>query len=151
MAEPGRRDLIVVGVDGSEDAATALRWAKRQAELTDGTLDVVTAWMFPVFLDYAPADPANLDFGKFAAQSLKENVNEVFGPGGPGPTDRVRTSVVQGHAAQVLVDKSSGADLLVVGCRGYGGFTGALLGSVSTYCVHHANCPVTVIRPSKRD
>lgn len=150
MAEPGRRDLIVVGVDGSEDATAALRWAKRQAELTDGTLDVVSAWMYPVFLGYAPVDPDDLDFGRFAALSMQKAIDDVFGPGGPGPTDKVRTSVVQGHAAQVLVDKSAGADLLVVGCRGYGGFAGVLLGSVSTYCVHHSNCPVTVIRPSKK-
>jgi nucleotide-binding universal stress UspA family protein len=58
----------------------------------------------------------------------------------------VRALIVEGNAAQVLLDASDGADLLVVGSRGHGGFTEALLGSVSQHCVHHAHCPVVVIR-----
>ena len=54
--------------------------------------------------------------------------------------------VIQGNAAQVLLDVARDADLLVVGSRGHGGFTGALLGSVSQHCVHHAPCPVVVVR-----
>ena len=49
-------------------------------------------------------------------------------------------------AAQVLVDEADGADLLVVGSRGHGGFAGLLLGSVSQQCAHHAPCPVVIIR-----
>src|ERR1022692_3459788 len=55
-------------------------------------------------------------------------------------------SVAEGNAAQVLRDAAKGADLLVVGSRGHGEFVGALLGSVSQQCVHHAPCPVVVIR-----
>ena len=58
----------------------------------------------------------------------------------------MRARVVEGNPAQVLLDASDGADLLVVGSRGHGGFAEALLGSVSQHCVHHAHCPVVVIR-----
>jgi nucleotide-binding universal stress UspA family protein len=58
----------------------------------------------------------------------------------------VRALVVEGNPAQVLLDASDDADLLVAGSRGHGGFTEALLGSVSQHCVHHAHCPVAVIR-----
>jgi nucleotide-binding universal stress UspA family protein len=58
----------------------------------------------------------------------------------------VRARVAEGDPAQVLLGASDGADLLVVGSRGHGGFTEALLGSVSQHCVHHAHCPVVVIR-----
>jgi len=59
---------------------------------------------------------------------------------------RVRPKVVQGNAAGVLLDAASEADLLVLGNRGYGGFTEAVLGSVSQHCVHHADCPVVIVR-----
>ena len=62
------------------------------------------------------------------------------------PNVVIRSSVVGGHPAEVLVRAARGADMLVVGSQGHGGFTGALLGSVSQYCVHHALCPVLVIR-----
>jgi nucleotide-binding universal stress UspA family protein len=62
------------------------------------------------------------------------------------PSVEVETTVVEGQPARVLVDMSADADLLVVGSRGLGGFSGLLLGSVSQQCVHHAHCPVTVVR-----
>ena len=139
----GERGYIVVGVDGSDCSKDALRWAARQAELTGATVDAIMAWRFPAFYGWAPADSEDLDFRRFAVQALADAVDEVFGGDHP---DWLRTRVAEGHAAQVLVEASAGAELLVVGSRGHGGFTGLLLGSVSTYCVHHARCPVTVIR-----
>jgi nucleotide-binding universal stress UspA family protein len=137
------RAHIVVGVDGSDCSKDALRWAARQAECTGATVDAVAAWKFPVFSGWAPADGQDLDFLRFTEQALTQAVDEVLGPDHPA---WLRTRVVEGHAAQVLIEASADADLLVVGSRGHGGFTGTLLGSVSTYCVHHARCPVTVIR-----
>jgi nucleotide-binding universal stress UspA family protein len=137
------RPYIVVGVDGSDCSKDALRWAARQAEVTGATLEAIAAWKFPTFYGWAPADPQDLDFLRFAEQALAHAVDEVFGPDHPA---WLRTRVVEGHAAQVLVEASADADLLVVGSRGHGGFAGTLLGSVSTHCVHHALCPVTVIR-----
>ena len=54
--------------------------------------------------------------------------------------------VVEGHPAPALVEAALGADLLVVGSRGHGEFSGMLLGSVSEYCTHHVSCPITVVR-----
>ena len=64
----------------------------------------------------------------------------------PASGVRVRSLIAEGNPAQVLLDAAAGADLLVVGSRGHGGFAEALLGSVSQHCVHHAHCPVVVIR-----
>ena len=100
------------------------------------------------FYGWTSADLAGPDFARFAEQALTDTVEEVFGPDRPA---WLRTRVVEGHAGQVLVEASAGAGLLVVGNRGYGAFYGVLLGSVSTYCVHHAHCPVTVIRPASND
>jgi hypothetical protein len=57
---------------------------------------------------------------------------------------------LEGHPAPVLIDQAKGADLLVVGHRGRGGFASALLGSVGLHCVLHGECPVTVVRPELR-
>jgi nucleotide-binding universal stress UspA family protein len=73
---------------------------------------------------------------------LTDTLNEL----GIEPPVTVRATVAEGHPADVLVRAARGADLLVVGSRGHGGFAGSLLGSVSQYCVHHAACPVLVVR-----
>jgi nucleotide-binding universal stress UspA family protein len=140
----GAEARIVVGVDGSEGSKHALRWAARQAALTGAVLEVIAAWDYPATLGWAPIPPQDYDLAGYAQKSLAEVIDEVFGSEAPAA---LRTRVVQGHAAQILVDASAGAELLVVGNRGYGGFADALLGSVSTYCVHHAHGPITVVRP----
>jgi nucleotide-binding universal stress UspA family protein len=142
MSETAR---IVVGVDGSEGSKHALRWAAQQAKLTGATLEVVAAWDFPATYGWVPVPPEDLDFAAFAQKSLTDTLTEVFGADLPAA---LQQRVIQGHPAEVLVDASKGAELLVVGSRGYGGFTDALLGSVSTYAVHHAHGPVTVVRPA---
>src|ERR1700677_387498 len=141
MSETAR---IVVGVDGSEGSKAALQWAARQAKLTGASLDAVAAWDFPATYGWVPVPPQDLDFASFAEKSLTDTISEVFGTDAPPSLQR---KVVQGHPAYVLVEASKGAELLVVGSRGFGGFTDALLGSVSTYCVHHAHGPVTIVRP----
>jgi nucleotide-binding universal stress UspA family protein len=78
-----------------------------------------------------------------AQRILDQVVSKVARPAG-GPA--VRRLAVQGFPAPVLLGASAGADLLVLGSRGHGGFSGALLGSVSQHCVHHVRCPVVTIR-----
>jgi nucleotide-binding universal stress UspA family protein len=142
---------IVVGADGSPSSVSALRWAIRQAELTGAAVDAVIAWHYPVptgGYGWAPTGMAtSFDFEENADKVLAEAISTACGPGSSVP---VRARVVEGNPAQVLLDASDGADLLVVGSRGHGGFTEALLGSVSQHCVHHARCPVVVIRGQQR-
>ena len=83
------------------------------------------------------------DYGALAAKVLADAVSQAVGPESKA---RVRQVVAEGNTAEVLLDAAEGADLLVVGSRGHGGFARALLGSVSQHCTHHAHCPVVVTR-----
>jgi nucleotide-binding universal stress UspA family protein len=137
---------IVVGVDGSPSSKEALAWAVRQAERTESTVEAVTAWHYPVVLA-APFGPASVlpetAFAEVAAHVLSQVVSETVDPAGPV---KVSSMVREGTPAGVLLAAAQGADLLVVGSRGHGGFTEALLGSVSQHCIHHAKCPIVIIR-----
>jgi len=144
----GYRQRIVVGVDGSESSKRALRWAIRQAELTGGMVDAVTAWHYPPGYGVAPVGVDGVDFEGDAKRTLAEALAEVSGL---APQVRVDPLIAEGHAATVLLEAARGADLLIVGSRGHGGFTSALLGSVSMYCVLHAHCPVLVFRDGQED
>jgi nucleotide-binding universal stress UspA family protein len=137
---------IVVGVDGSKSSNGALRWAIRQAGVTGAAVDAVTAWHYPDMAGSGMAGGgmvATYDPQEIAAKIAADAVSSALDPSSEVP---VRTRTAQGGAAQVLLDASAGADLLVVGSRGHGGFAEALLGSVSQHCVHHALCPVVVVR-----
>ena len=139
----GQVHRIVVGVDGSDSSKEALRWAIRQAALTGASVDAVTAWRYPSGYGWAPLSDGAVDFEGDAKRTLIEALAEVSGL---DPDVPVRPLVTEGHAVDVLLRAASGADLLVVGSRGHGGFTAALLGSVSMQCVLHAHCPVLVFR-----
>lgn len=138
---------IVVGVDGSPASKAALAWAVEQAELTGASVEAVIAWHYPIMVGGMPFAPIGVvesaDFGEFATKVLTDVIGATVDPDGPV---KVSSVVREGNAAQVLLEAAKGAELLVVGSRGHGGFTEALLGSVSQACVHHARCPVVVIR-----
>jgi nucleotide-binding universal stress UspA family protein len=138
---------IVVGVDGSPSAYAALRWAVRHAELTGATVDAVIVWQYPAALGGFGMAPVpmyeGVNLGEMAEKTLADSISRAVDP----ISDvKVREQVVEGYPAQVLVAAAQDADLLVVGSRGHGEFAEALLGSVSQHCVHHAPCPVVVIR-----
>jgi nucleotide-binding universal stress UspA family protein len=149
MTQPGgdgeRR--IVVGVDGSGSSRAALAWALGQARATGGVLEVVTAWEIPLAIRNPWPPGLTTDFQELAKKAQAEAIESL-----PGTTDHVeiRSKIVEGNAADVLLDAASGADLLVVGSHGHGGFMRALLGSVGQHCVHHATCPVVVIREGEQ-
>lgn len=154
---------IVVGVDGSEEAQAALRWAVEEAGLRDADLKIVyvyeyqPAWREHKFGSEVMSSSAATERlhehleqeatqAREHAEALVEAVVAEIADAG------VRTEAVaypHTHPAEALVDQSADADMLVVGSRGRGGFTGLVLGSVSQQCVQHASCPVTVIRGEK--
>ena len=147
----GTAPRIVAGVDGSESSLAALRWAVRQAELTGATVEAVIAWHYPVLpVPVGPAPAAVIDSAEFEKAADKTVAEAIHGVASSGGKVQVSAQVREGNAAQVLIDAAAGADLLVVGSRGHGGFTEALLGSVSQHCVHHAPCPVVILRNSHR-
>ena len=133
---------IVVGVDGFEPSMAALRWAIHQARLTGAVVEAVTAWHVPVGTGWLPAADMP-DYQEDAFDVLAEAMAQMYVI---DPDVEVCPRVVKGQAGQVLVDAAEGADLLVVGCRGHGGLVGAMLGSVSQFCAHHAPCPVVIMR-----
>jgi nucleotide-binding universal stress UspA family protein len=143
-AGPGRRQehRIVVGVDGSESSKQALAWAAGQARLTGAVVEAVTACEYLNAYGY-PLPVRGVDIFELATKAVKDAIAETC-----ADTDgaAVRHRVVEGHVASVLVNASAGADLLVVGSRGHGGFIEALLGSTSEHCAHRAVCPVVVVR-----
>jgi len=140
------RDVIVVGVDGSESSKHALRWAEFIARSTSSTIQVVAAWQ-PYIAGGgmgfgSVAVPEDWNVESDTAKWVAETVDEVFGAQRPAGLEIVNR---RGVTAHVLLEASSDARMLVVGSRGHGGFAGLLLGSVSSACVEHAACPVLVI------
>jgi nucleotide-binding universal stress UspA family protein len=140
---------IVAGIDGSKSSLSALRWAIGQAGLAGAAVDAVIAWHYPDLvasggygMTVGGIEPA-YDFREGAEEIVADAIRNALDPASDVP---VRARVAQGHAAEVLLAASAGADLLVVGSRGHGGFAEALLGSVSQHCVQHAVCPVVVVR-----
>ncbi|MFI9785348.1 universal stress protein [Kitasatospora sp. NPDC051984] len=136
---------IVVGVDGSESSRAALRWAVRQAALTGAVVEAVITWEFPAIYGWGMT-LTDADFTTAAEQTLAQVTEEEKDPAHPVEISR---RVERGNAARVLLDAAKGAELLVIGSRGHGGFTGAMLGSVGQHCVHHATCPVVVVRDTE--
>lgn len=136
---PAGERRIVVGVDGSPESENALRWAAQLSRWTGAGIDALVAWQYPPYGWTTPDwDPA-----KDAGQALADTVDAAFGDEPPADVNLVTR---EGHAAQVLIDSSKTALVLLVGSRGRGGFAQALLGSVSSKCAEHASCPVLIVR-----
>jgi len=147
-AGPGASErLVVVGVDGSKGSSAALRWAADEARLRGATLKVVRAWQVPTFSygGYLPMPQQGLeDWAKENSSALEQQLAEVLGE---DPGVAVLREVVEAPPALAVVEAAKGAELVVVGSRGHGGFAGLLLGSVSVHVAFHAPCPVTIVRP----
>jgi nucleotide-binding universal stress UspA family protein len=141
LVEPvGRHGRIVVGIDGSEESVTALRRGIRIANALNASVEAVSSWRLPGTygmmgeVEYSPLDDADA--------ILSGAIKSVFGAKAP---QWFTTATFEGNAADVLIEQSRGAEMLIVGSRGHGGLAGVLLGSVSARCAEHAHCPVLII------
>jgi nucleotide-binding universal stress UspA family protein len=134
---------IVVGIDTSPDAERALTWALDEARLRGAKLELVHAYPTPELtaLPMVVTLPNDEEL-RAAAESVLDDA--LAAVGGAEDVELIRT-VRAGGAASVLTTAAEGADLLVVGARGLGGFRGLLLGSVSQQAVAHSPCPVVVV------
>jgi nucleotide-binding universal stress UspA family protein len=147
---------IVVGVDGSEEAAAALRWAVEEARLRDATVEAVHAWAYIPMTTTADSGLVPMAWTEStemldathdaAARVAEDQVESVLGKG-----HGVTVSIVQGDASDALLEVAQGADLLVVGNRGRGALKEALLGSTSGRVADHAPCPVVIVRAHTGD
>jgi nucleotide-binding universal stress UspA family protein len=136
-----RTARVVVGVDGSASSRLALARAAELAQQSDAVLEPVMAWQYPMMANALVLE--NWSPEQDAATRLRDCVRDAFPEGVPS---WVRPTVVAGPAAHALIEASTGADLVVVGSRGHGGFAGLMLGSVSSACAEYAHCPVLVMR-----
>jgi nucleotide-binding universal stress UspA family protein len=136
---------IIVGVDGSSGSRQALSWALAEANLRGAALEVVHSWNYPEQGAKASAasGPA------VTVEVLEEDALQVVEESLSGLAVRegldLRRHVAPAPAALALVEAAEGADLLVVGARGRGGFAGLLLGSVAQQCAQHTPCPLVIV------
>jgi nucleotide-binding universal stress UspA family protein len=139
------RGRIVVGTDGSRASLGAVRWALEAAEITGAWLDVVLVWREVIDFGWLGAPPVHGWEAEPASEghALVEMLLD-HACGGDRPS-RLRTFVMEGDPVQCLVGHAHGADVLVLGDRGAGGFLGLRLGSVVSACVAHATCPVLIV------
>ncbi|MBK0869192.1 MAG: universal stress protein [Saccharopolyspora sp.] len=133
---------VVAGIDGSDESQRALRWAAEYVQKVGGLVHAVSVWHQPVQFGYRlPTSDSELE--QRARQQLDkvaEAVRAEF------PSVDIRERLIRGHVVDELVGLSPQADMMVLGNKGHGAFTGMMVGSVALKLVHHARCPVLVVR-----
>lgn len=133
---------VVVGVDGSPTGDAAVAAAFDEASWRRADLVAVHAWAEP--FSYTRASNTGWDVSEAESEVLAERMagwQEKY------PDVTVRRVVERNTPVESLLNNALAAQLLVVGSRGHGGFTGMLLGSTSQALILHATCPVLVVRP----
>jgi nucleotide-binding universal stress UspA family protein len=135
---------IIAGVSGSAASVRALRWAGETAQRRHLPLRVILAWESGQFAAYAQVDghPGLVTQERAAHERLAAALRQAFGP---APPSGLRTEVVQGSAERILVDRSAGAELLVLGSAAVSRHPGTQIGPVIRGCLSSARCPVAVI------
>lgn len=145
MKDTQQFSRVTVGVDGSHASREALAWAASEAQLRSSTLEIDHVWTLPN-MGYGGYVSQLDDFEKDAKVLLDEIAAEATST---YPDLKIEANLLQGPPAQALIERGIKSDLVVVGSRGHGGFTGLMLGSVSQQLVHHASFPVVVIHPQR--
>lgn len=136
---------IIAGIDGSHGSRMALTWAVREAAARKTMLQPVIAWQRPAEHGDTPHDLVSDE--QLAERAAREQLEQVLeSVAGQSPVTIADALVMRGDPARVLCEQSAGADLLVVGSRGLGGFAGLLLGSVGAKCARHSRCPLVIVR-----
>ncbi len=147
--EGGRR-FLVVGVDGSDGSRRALQWALDEARVRQLDVTAIGVVQIHTVALSVPGYPyADERYFNDLLEDARKMVAEEVAAAGPGAGVQVTAEAAIGSPAEVLVDASANAEMLVVGSRGRGGFAGLLLGSVSHQCASHARCPLVIIRPRR--
>jgi len=137
---------IIVGIDGSAHSRRALEWAINEAAVRQAPLTVLTVhqaaagWGGPVAY---PGDAELIDQAGKKVQEEADSAIEQLGAGARPPS--VTVKAINGIPTVELLKAAEGADMIVLGSRGAGGFAKLMLGSVSSQIVHHAHCPVVII------
>ena len=137
---------VVVAVDGSEASAAAIGYAFEHASISDAGLTVVHAWWWEYVEGILAESPWAGNWEEIRSGEEVVVAESIAGWREKYPDVEVAIHILRGHPVELLVEESAGADLLVVGSRGRGGFAGLLLGSVSHGVLHHAMCPVAIVR-----
>ena len=144
-ADP-RTGPVVVGVDDSSDGPAAVSAAFAEAAAHGVDLVAVRAWAPPASW-HSLGRPRHDDAIEEMESAERRILSDVVESGrGTHPGVTVTLHLPETSASDALVSASRDAQLVVVGSRGRGGFRGLLLGSVSQQLLHHAHCPVLVVR-----
>jgi nucleotide-binding universal stress UspA family protein len=146
-SDGGAQQVVVVGVDGSPESVAALSWAGRYGAATGAVVWALHIWHYPTSAGLPPGITPESVTDEVKANQQKE-LDEAIAKANLDPAAQVESKIAYGHPAQVLINESQNVDLIVIGHRGRGGFTGMLTGSVSMQVVNHAACPVVVVRGS---
>lgn len=140
---------VVVGVDGSPNSEQALATAFEEASLRNAPLVALHAWSDVTYDDFYGASRLPSPWEAIRDEEERLLAQRLAGWQEKYPTVEIRRELLRDRPRHALLEHSAQAQLLVVGSRGRGGFTGMLLGSTSQAMIQHAQCPVLVVRPEK--
>ena len=142
MSTDSGKGRIVVGIDGSAHSQVALAWAIQEARLRGLGLQIIHA--FPALVTYWGTTSS--EYYPKEEAGARKMFEESLAAAPPMDDLDVERTLVPGNPAEVLIEASRGASMVVVGSHGRGGYRGMLMGSVPIHCASQAHCPVLVVR-----